>query len=569
MADFYLGIDLGTTNTVAALGIKRRSGEEFYPEVIRIPQYDSNNALTEMRYLPSVLYVDHNGQRIVGKRAKDMRFYQSGRTIANSKRYIGQSYRWEIDGQVITPCDVAAEILKRCRRAAEEYTRKEIKGAVITVPASFNNDQIYDTIRAAEIAGFNKDEIVILPEPTASLIYFVNKESVKEESIIDFSAPRRIMVFDIGGGTCDIAVVEVSRKGLSLTFRELAVGRYEELGGIDFDFWAADYLFHCFIREHKINPEHLTDEEKEEMFNKLVVFAEEAKESISSQVMMNYLDGREEKDENIIFQRTVPEFYQKRPYEFVISKKEYDQATERLYQRRSEKVRTEREARERKNIIDPVYETLSAYRLTPEDIDFIYMTGGMSRYQKLQKRLEKEFGKGIFVADSPTESVANGAAIYHYYNVVQERLRTEIMRDNSKQIKKDDLKEISYDIINVLAEAIMIDVENGLPEVIIPAQTPVPYEGKLEKRLKTTSPSGIKINLYGGQDAFDPQMRIQKSYVAKFSYPVESGTAIDVEYKIDKNKILSITMKVKDNPPIELTIERDLPVEERRLDYAW
>lgn len=571
MADFYLGIDLGTTNTVAAVGIKRRKGDEFSSEIVKIPQYDSNNTVITLHYLPSVLFVDHRGNRMVGKIARDMRFYQSGRTISNSKRYIGQSYRWEIGEQVITPRDVAAEVLKRCRKAAEQYTRCDIKSAVITVPASFNNDQIADTLEAAAMAGFDRDMVDILPEPTASLIYFVNKESVKEESMIDFSRPRRIMVFDMGGGTCDVSVVEVSREGLRLTFRELAVGRYEELGGIDFDFWAADYLLNSFVRKQQISLDSLSEEEREEMFNKLLVFAEEAKEHISSRVEMNAINEMEERDEDIFFTRVIPDFYKKKPYEFSINKKEYDGATARLYRRRKEKPRTEREARETKNIIDPVYETLAAYRIGPEDIDLIYMTGGMSRYRELQKRLAGEFRKEIIVSDSPMESVAYGAAIYNYYNVEQERLNRErVIRNNARELPERGGRDISYDVINVLAEAIMIDVDSGLPEVIIPAHTPVPYEGRLEKRLKTTSPSGMKINLYGGRDPYDPNMRIQKSYVARFSYPVESGSPIDVRYTINKNKILSIVMKVENNPEIELTIERDLPVvsRERGMDYA-
>ncbi|CCJ34128.1 Hsp70 family protein [Caloramator australicus] len=570
MSNFYLAIDLGTTNTVVAVGGKNNSGE-FKTEIITISQLNVMRMIEDKNYLPSVLFVDQDGSRLVGQIAKDMKLFQSGRTISNSKRFMGTSYKWEIDGQIIRPKDVAYEILKLCRNAAQKYLLRDVKEVVITVPASFNNDQIRDTIEAAVMAGFDRNKIEIIPEPTAALIDFINRESTKDNDfkVIDFSTNKRILVFDIGGGTCDISVVDVMQNGRNLKFKEIAVGRYEELGGIDFDLWAADYLLMKFLKENDILPETLTEEEVRDLTNKLVVFAEEAKERISSDVANKIMMGIEGNFDNISYSKGIIEFYKNKSYEFKITKKEYDEATRSLYYKSINKPRTNKEERQFKNIEDPIIETLREYNIPINSIDYVYMTGGMSRYIEVQNRVKEILGKPIVISPYPMESVARGAAVYHYYNVESTKLNS-LPNSYISDVKMVET-HTSYDIINVLAEAVMIDVSNGLPEVIIPAEHPVPFEGALRGKLKTTSPSGIKINIYGGKSPYDSRMRIQKSYKTKFRYPVQTGTPIDIEYKIDKNKILSLSIIIRDslNQRIDLSIESDIEFEERGLGNGY
>lgn len=565
MAGAYLAIDLGTTNTVVSVGAKDVYGN-FITQIVPIKQFDRNKVLIEKDSIPSVMFVDYDGLRYVGEIGKSMRDLQSLRVISNSKRYMGLDFKWEVDDKVIRPKDVAAAVLKMCKNSADNYLFTDVKDVVITVPASFNTDQINDTIEAAKMAGF--ENIDILPEPTAALIDYINQQAVMDVSCqsIDFSTKKRILVFDLGGGTCDVSVIDVVKSGNKLDFQEIAVGRYDELGGVDFDFWAAEYLLNKFLEENDIDPDDISKQELTSMVSKLAVFCEEAKEKMASEIETRKMMGIPVNENELSFTKAIVDFYKDKAFEFKITKKEFDKATESLYYKPKNKTKILNEQRKQKNIEEPILDTLNGYRIRPSSIDYVYLTGGMSKYPKVKERLFEILNKPIIVSSRPMESVARGAAVYHYYSVENKRV-SQTTKQNAFTVKNDVM--MGMDITKVLAEAIMIDVNEGLPHTIIEANHPVPYKGRLTGKLRTTSPSGIKVDIYAGKSPYSSKLRIQKSYLAKFNVPIQTGTPIDIEYEINENKYLTMVMIVKDGrneTRFNLNIESDVELEERRSE---
>jgi len=554
----HVGIDLGTTNTVLSYARRKvRGGIE--PKVLKINQLDEFNASVHEEILPSVLFLDFEGNVVIGKKAKCMKQYHPERTISNSKRYMGTSMVFNIGDRQFTPVDVATYILQVCKATIEQnFGGKEIEQVTITVPASFNTDQIRDTRLAAIKAGFSADKIRIIPEPTAAFIDFVNDqfELLEEDRLIDLSSKKRVLVFDLGGGTCDIVVMDVEQNGMSLKVEEKAVGRYNELGGIDFDLAATKYLIQKFFTENKIKEDDVDLVEQSQMVNKLLVFCEKAKEYFSNQIIY---ESSEDKS-NLTFKMNIPEFFRGKSQLFSISLKEYNLATKELYKRSGVQAKTIEDFEKCKNIVDPIFETFERYDISPNSIDYVFATGGMSLYYKVREKLQQVFPKSkLIVATNPLEVVSRGAAIFSFYEV-EIKKQTSDQEDISKPASCNISSEMEIITKTVLAESIMIDVEEGLPREIIPKNQTVPFKGVIKDSFKVTSPSGIKIDIYAGENCYDCKMRIQKSFTGKFKFPVTPGTPLDIEYEIDENKFLKIRVVVKDgiNPPIDLDVDADI-----------
>ena len=200
-----IGIDLGTTNSCVAVV------EGGKPVVI-------TNAEGE-RTTPSVVAFTKDGERLVGGAAKRQLATNSGRTVSSIKRHMGSDYRVHIDGKDLTPQEISAMILTKIRRDAESYLGEPVTEAVITVPAYFDDSQRKATQDAGRIAGLNV--LRIINEPTAAAVAYG----------LDNEAPQKILVYDLGGGTFDVSIIEIEDG----TFTVLATGGDTRLGGDDFD----------------------------------------------------------------------------------------------------------------------------------------------------------------------------------------------------------------------------------------------------------------------------------------------------------------------------------------------
>lgn len=550
----YFGIDLGTTNTVVSKGSVLYNGL-IQSQIIQVMQVDENKCPTTEFILPSVLYVDENGKEYVGKIAKDIKSKASKKVLYNTKRYIGSDKTWTLGDRKYTSKDVAKQILKTCRDSMKRYNQgQDVESVTITVPASFNTDQIKDTKDAAMEIGFMN--VNLIPEPTSALIDFINEQSnlIEGQRQVDLSKSTRILVFDLGGGTCDIAIVDVIQNGRKVEFTEVAIGRYDELGGIDFDNKVALAKLEEFLSKYNLQYKSLDKEQRENMVRHLRIFAEKSKERISSDIEMNCYFGES-------FDHYIMDFYQDEPVQFSINKEEYDDAIKDFF-RKSKPSNKRSEEESQKNIVDPILNTLRDYNISKDSIDYLFLTGGMTKYKLVRDKIKEILelnDKQIINSTDPLSSVAKGAAIYDYYETVINRV--ENLQNNMIEKVDDSFKEKKFELTRVLAEAIMIDVKQGLPVVIINSNQEVPYEGKLKGALRTTSPSGIEINLYAGIDQYDSKMRIQRKYKAYFKTPKKPGTPIDIKFSIDKDKYLKLYVDV-DGEKIELKQEVDLKEKE-------
>ena len=218
-----IGIDLGTTNSCVAV---MEGGEP-----VVIANAEGN------RTTPSVVAFSKTGERMVGQVAKRQAVTNHERTIASIKRHMGTDYKVDIDGKKYTPQEISAMILQKLKADAEAYLGTTVTEAVITVPAYFSDAQRQATKDAGKIAGLDVKRII--NEPTAAaLAYGIDKE-----------AEQKIMVYDLGGGTFDVSILDIS----SGVIEVLATAGNNHLGGDDFDQCIVDYLVQEFKKENKID----------------------------------------------------------------------------------------------------------------------------------------------------------------------------------------------------------------------------------------------------------------------------------------------------------------------------
>lgn len=218
-----IGIDLGTTNSCVAV---MEGGEP-----VIIPNAEGG------RTTPSVVGFAKTGERMVGSLAKRQAVTNHERTVSSIKRQMGTNYKLNIDGHKYTPQEISAMILQKLKRDAESYLGEPVTDAVITVPAYFTDAQRQATKDAGKIAGLNVQRII--NEPTAAaLAYGVDREE-----------PQKIMVYDLGGGTFDVSILDISAGVIEV----LATAGNNRLGGDDFDQCIIDYLVKEFKNENKLD----------------------------------------------------------------------------------------------------------------------------------------------------------------------------------------------------------------------------------------------------------------------------------------------------------------------------
>lgn len=552
----FLGIDLGTTNTVVARSFVD-SNDKLITEVVQMGQM-SNDNWEKYPTLPSMVYFDDDGI-IVGREAKRQREWDSENVVTNAKRFMGTQKKWKIDGDSYEAKDIAAMVLQHCKKTIDREGNMNYDTVVITVPASFNPDQIADTLRAAKQAGFSDDQVIIKHEPTAALLSFIDGEARKshDERYIDFSETKRILVFDLGGGTCDTSVIDVQVNQNEFHFTEKGIGRYQELGGIDFDGKLATGLLNAYFEQEQIFEGDISDEEKEELYVKLRIAAETIKEKISSNIYAKMSMDDNVDVESIKVKHNIPGFRNGKPYRISITKAEYDQYTKDLYVDNDVHYKKFEDMDKNKNIIGVIRKTLEDYGIKKSSIDYVFVTGGMSQFLTVKQKVKEYLGCPVITPENPMEAVARGASIYQYYKVREDK-------DEGTGVEVEKKAEGIVDTM-MLAEAILLDMNEGLPRVIIPKKTVVPYEGEIIGEFKTTSPSGVKLNIYAAENEYDSSMRIQKNLEKRFNYPVESGTPFDIKYKINENKAIDIKIKLHDihEQIVDISIRSDLKISEQ------
>lgn len=543
---FSIGIDLGTTNTVVSTG--RRSingGVEVLTE--KLPQLsEDGRKLVQDTLLPSFLYVDgeeHN----VGIIAKAMKTQFKNNVVSSSKNFIGhRDYKWEIEGKEYTPELVASYFLSAIRNYLKDKYGDEdqLESAVITVPASFDIDQRNSTRTAAKLAGFD-GEITLISEPTSAILDFINEQSklCDEDKFIDLSDYKKVLVFDLGGGTCDVAILEIKVVGKEVYVEEIGVSPHTLIGGTNFDAYAVDGIIRDFENENKIKlGEILSKEELSDLKAKLLITMEDMKVYFSSRYTMKN-PSNEESDkviESINLNVTEPGVINGKPFKYNLTMKRYNEYIKPLLSIENKK----------ENIIEPIKETLSKCNVDVNDIDYIFCVGGMTRYPMVWDAITEFFGKEPLKFSDTMESVSRGASIYHHYDVVERKSIDKVEEKNSSS--ETGNKDIF--VTPKLPETVFLNVKNGFPIPIIEANTKAGTPILIEDVLKVTSETELLLELFSGRSAFDPNLKKQESIRLEFPHAIKAGSSIVLKLEYTSNSILIFEAWLKDDPEIKINV---------------
>lgn len=480
-----IGIDLGTTNSVVAV----MEGKE--PKVIA----NSEGSRTT----PSVVAFTDSGEMLVGQIAKRQAITNPANTVFAIKRLIGRRYNSrevqqdieilpykvvkaengdayvEIQGKMYSPQEISAYILMKMKQTAEDYLGEKITDAVITVPAYFNDSQRQATKDAGRIAGLNV--LRIINEPTAaSLAYGLDKK--KDE---------KIAVFDLGGGTFDISILEIGEG----VFEVRATNGDTHLGGEDFDQRIIDWLISEFLEEHGI------DLRQDKMaLQRLKEAAERAKIELSTTI---------ETEINLPFitaDHNGPKHLVKR-----FTRAKFESLVEDLVDR----------------MFPPVEQALKDAGLFPRDIDEVILVGGMTRVPLVQKRVHDFFGKEPHKGVNPDEVVAIGAAI-------------------QGAVLKGEVKDLL--LLDVTPLSLGIETLGGVMTKIIERNTTIPTRKSQIFSTASDNQTSVMIHVLQGER----EMAADNKSLGKFELvgipPAPRGVPkIEVTFDIDANGIVHVSAK--------------------------
>src|SRR4051794_17264469 len=479
-------------------------------EVKVIPNQEGN------RLTPSVVAFTDKGERLVGDPAKRQAITNPRRTVYSIKRFMGRRHsevqaeeklvpykivggpnelvKVDIDGKQYTPPEISAMILRKLKEAAEAYLGHTVRKAVITVPAYFNDAQRQATMDAAQIAGFDteweledpktgkrtRQRMRIINEPTAAALAYG----------LDKKKSEKIAVFDLGGGTFDICILDVGDG----VFEVKAVNGDTHLGGDDWDQVLIDHIADQFKKEHGI------DLRKDQMaLQRLKEAAERAKKDLSqtttTDITLPFITADASGPKHLMLS---------------ISRSKFEQLCDHLFER----------------CRGPVLKALHDAGYQPKDIDEIVMVGGMTRVPKVQSMVKDIFGKEGHKGVNPDEVVAIGAAIQG----------AQLMLGSKSEVLLLDVTPLSLGI----------ETLGGVLTKLIERNTTIPTTKKETFSTADDNQGAVTVRVFQGESpiASSPSNRLLGQFNLEGIPPAPRGVPqIEVSFEIDANGILSVGAK--------------------------
>lgn len=595
-----IGIDLGTTNSVLAY-VNLKPNGDIVSKVLDVNRpVDMYSAVTgqsklskeKKPTLPSfIYYVEENGYRpIVGDFAKKQYSLRPHLVAKSIKSQMGKPYAEGLSPDIPDkkPSQISAQILKHLLSEASSSLKTKITDAVITVPANFDSAMCKATKDAAELAGIKvrnddgSERKILLSEPNAVIYDLFNQIRNGEipSTILDLSETKKVLVFDLGGGTLDITMHEIRRRhdveDGTLKISEIATNRYTLLGGDDFDEAIAEEMFKRYVMQYKSYPEQadMIRKKKNEVMPQLRVFAENLKIELNTAVSSGddynsgWFDDDECNNENSFdvggnihsIGLAYDDTFSQEEIENILSVYMADDLKFDDY-KKIENISNTR------NIIFPILDVLekAGKKLDTDSVrvDAVIVNGGMSKFYMVTNRLTRFFGFEPIVVLDPDQSVARGAAVYHYLLTHNSEDLTDEMkavgdttpaepavrkektpynpRTNTATVLRKNNNHIGIEWgRSILNDCLYLGLKNGVKEEIIPTGAELSYTSEIKK--------GFQIPI--GQDtvAIPIQSRnLDGTYrnIAKgsISFSKKSSLERKVAFVInmDENKV--ITMK--------------------------
>ncbi len=458
-----IGIDLGTTNSCVAVM------EGGQPTVI----VNSEG----YRTTPSVVAFTKNGERLVGETAKRQAVTNAERTISSIKREMGKNYTVSIDHHKYTPQEISSMILQKLKKDAEDYLGQPVTDAVITVPAYFDDAQRKATKDAGRIAGLNVQRII--NEPTAAALAYG----------LDNAVPQKILVYDLGGGTFDVSVIEISEGMIEV----LATAGNNRLGGDDYDKRVSDYLVAQFQKEQGVN-----------LSKDLVAMkrireeAEKAKIALSSSTTVNI------NLPYITTTRSGPAHL-----EMTLTRAKFEELTRDL---------TESTA-------GPVQTALADADVKASELGKILLVGGSTRIPAVQEKVRQLLGQEPSKNLNPDECVALGAAI-----------------QGGKLAGDSNLNEIL--LMDVTPLTLSIETVGGIATPLIKRNTTIPTRYSQVFTTAQNFQTSVNIKVLQGERQFAKDNKLLGKFVLRGIRRAMAGVPqIEVTFDIDANGIVNVSAK--------------------------